>query len=182
MKLKELLEKYSDVEITEEQEKHIKDLLGIKESKKWKPGLNEKYFFIDSYGDVKDEYTDHEQNAEWDDYRILINNCFQTKEEAEFRLEQIKVYNELKNFADENNEEIDWYSSNANTKYSIFCNSYNFNIDINGCVYVKDIGQIYFSSEAISKLENSPTVKSKIGSKRLSSSTAQTFPARSASC
>ena len=81
MKLKELLEQYSDVELTKEQVKQVKDYLGIKETKKWRPRLNEKYFFIDSYGDVSDEYTDHEQNAEWDDYRIFTNNCFKTKKE-----------------------------------------------------------------------------------------------------
>lgn len=148
MKLKELLEQYSDVELTEEQEKQIKEYLGIKDSKKWKPRLNEKYFFIDSYGDVKDEYTDHEQNAEWDDYRIFINNCFQTKEEAEFRLEQIKVYNELKNFADDNNEEIDW-KNECQEKYYIYLSHNDNNFIIGDMVYGQDIGQIYFSSRGL---------------------------------
>ena len=41
-------------------------------------------------------------------YQIAKEEKIKTKEEAKFRLEQIKVYNELKNFADENNGEMNW--------------------------------------------------------------------------
>ena len=44
MKIKELLEQVQDVELTEEQEKHIKEYLGFKDSKKWKPKAGEKYY------------------------------------------------------------------------------------------------------------------------------------------
>ena len=144
MKLKELLEQCSDVELTEEQVKQVKDYLGIKESKKWKPRLNEKYFFIDSYGDVSDEYTDHEQNAEWDDYRIFTNNCFKTKKEAEFRLEQIKVYNELKNFADENNEE-------SVEECRFLLNLTDNKLTSSSYTYLHHIGEIGFSSQALAE-------------------------------
>lgn len=150
MKLKELLEQYSNVELTEEQEKQIKDYLGIKNSKKWKPKNSEKYFYINCYGEI--DYAAYDNNDEADVYELFVNNCFKTKQEAEFRLEQIKVYNELKNFADENNDEIDWKDDNEN-QYLI---TYNHRrgqkgIDIYATISTQDIGQIGFSSRQLAE-------------------------------
>ena len=81
--------------------------------------------------------------------RFESNNCFKTKEEAEFRLEQTKVYNELKDFAFENNEvEIDW-NNRVQEKWRII---YDFKAkDINVFKFYdsKDLGQIYFTSYQI---------------------------------
>lgn len=145
MKLKELLEQYSDVELTEEQEKQIKDYLGIKNSKKWRPKQNERYYIVTTRLTVGEAfYTVHD---EINDARLFVNNCFKTKEEAEFRLEQIKVYNELKIFADENNEEIDW--NKPKWKYHITYNYDKKHLGVSAFICVQDIGQIYFSSEEL---------------------------------
>lgn len=146
MTIKELLEKYQDVEITEEQAKQIKDILGIKESKKWKPEKGENYYYIMSCGEIESQYFN---NIEADKFRILTNNYFKTREEAEFRLEQIKVYNELKNFADENNEEIDWECDEP--KYYCYFSSISKNLVISDISRMKDIGQIYFSSRELAE-------------------------------
>lgn len=139
--------KYGDVEITEEQEKELENLLEIKNSKIWKPKENENYYYINSVIEVFDGIWNSHRT---DENRYQFGNCFKTKEEAEFRLEQIKVYNELKNFAIENNDvDIDW--EDYRDKFSI---SYNYRIDefcVYGNVHTQDIGQIYFTSEEIAK-------------------------------
>lgn len=150
MKLKEMLKNVEDVELTEEQEKQIKDYLGIKNSKKWRPEKGEKYFYIASNGTIvavtyaEPEYSDYK-------FHILSNNYFKTKEEAEFRLEQIKVYNELKNFADENNdEEIDWYSS-SQIKWRMYFDYANSILNVSGWSTIRSQGAIYFTSEELAK-------------------------------
>ncbi len=142
MKLKELLEQYSDVELTEEQVKQVKDYLGIKENKKWKPKNNEKYFYIDCYGEI--DYAVFDNNDEADVYGIFINNCFKTKEDAEFGLEQIKVYYELKNFADENNEK-------SVEEYRFLLNLTNNKLTSSSYTYLHHIGEIGFSSQALAE-------------------------------
>lgn len=147
MTIKELLINYKDVELTEEQEKHIKDLLGIKENKKWKPKEGERFYIILSNNEIIScSWTD----CNLDKNFLVLNNCFKTKEEAEFRLEQIKVYNELKNFADENNEEIDW-KDNDTFKHYIYYNYQQKFLGISFMMAAKYIGQIYFSSEKLAQ-------------------------------
>lgn len=147
MKLKELLKNVEDVELTEEQEKQIKDFLGIKNSKKWRPKKSEKYFYINCCGDI-----DYCVNSDDEDdmYGFLINNYFKTKEEAEFGLEQIKVYNELKNFADDNNDEIDWHNS-SQAKWYIYLNYTTLNLNASDWNTTRSQGAIYFTSEELTK-------------------------------
>ena len=145
MTRKELLEKIKAVGFTEEQEELIKKCLGI-EDKKWKPKEEENFYFVNSCGDI---FINTFHNTCDDKFRILTNNYFKTEEEAEFKLEQIKVYNELKNFADENNEEIDWKSDTL--KHHIFYDYDENKPDIYGSISYEFIGQIYFSSRKLAE-------------------------------
>lgn len=145
MKIKELLINYKDVELTKEQEKQIKEYLGIKESKKWKPEKGEKYWCVDSGLSVLNPFF---ANDNLDNTYLFTNNFFKTEEDALFRLEQIKVYNELKNFADENNEEIDW-EDNSIKKWFIMYDYSNLGIIFN--YYLQHIGNIYFSSRGLAQ-------------------------------
>ena len=143
MTIKELYEKYGDVELTEEQVKQIKEYLGLK-NEKWEPYIDETYYYAGN-GKVGTHFF---KNDSIDAYKFFTNNCFKTKEEAEFRLEQIKVYNELKNFADENNEEVDW---NIECKYHIGLNYDNNSLNVFENFSFKYIGQIYFSSKELAQ-------------------------------
>lgn len=145
MKIKELLEQVQDVELTEEQEKHIKEYLGIK-NKKWRPEIGKRYYYVDTYLATDYHYFD---NDDTDNALLFTNNCFKTEEEALFRLEQIKVYNELKNFADENNEEIDWECDAP--KYYFYLNSINNELVLSDLCRTRDIGQIHFSSRKLAE-------------------------------
>ena len=141
MTIKAFSLKYKNVELTEEQEKHIKDYLGIK-NKKWRLKEGENYYFVNSYGCISN-------SKNYDEFRLITNNCFKTQKDAEFRLEQIKVYNELKNFADENNEEIEW--KNGTAKYIITFDTEDEKIGTNIIFYIQDIAQIYFSSKELAE-------------------------------
>lgn len=149
MKLKELLKNVEDVELTEEQEKQIKDFLEIKNSKKWRPKKDESYFYVASSGAIIDviyaqpEYSDYQ-------FHVLTNNCFKTKEEAEFRLEQIKIYNEIKDFANENNNKIDWHNSSQD-KWHIYLNYTTLNLNASEWNTTRSQGAIYFTSEKLAK-------------------------------
>lgn len=147
MKLKELLKNVKDVELTKEQEKQIKDYLGIKDNKKWVPEKNESYFYIDDDGKI-DKITYAQPGCSNYEFRILTNNYFKTEEKAEFRLEQIKVYNELKNFADDNNDEIDWENENEDKFYINYVHL-NKQVSCFTANSIQDIGQIYFTSEKV---------------------------------
>ncbi len=126
--------------------KLIKKSNGCKR-KVWKPENNETYFYISGHGRIN--Y--HKWNNDSTDNRYYgIGNCFQTKEEAEFALEKVKVETELRRFAEENNEyQIDWKNRNQN-KWFIY---YNYVMKNIGVVYdtVLRTHCIYFSSKEIAE-------------------------------
>lgn len=80
-------------------------------SKLWKPRNLEPYYGIHCDGDI------HEF-SNWDTKQtkamVVIGNCFRTREEAELALERLKVIQELREFATEENtdkEYILYYST-----------------------------------------------------------------------
>ena len=82
----------------------------VKEGKVWKPEKDGHYCYYNDTGHVYESCYDGDST---DKNRLEFGNCFKTKEEAEHMAEKLKVINELKNFALENNEaEIDWENGN----------------------------------------------------------------------
>lgn len=146
MKLKELIKDVENVELTPEQEKQIKDYLGVKESKRWEPNDGERCWTILGDFTADTDYFSPDFNP--DKRRYKYCNLFKTKEEAEFALEKIKVYLELKNFADENNDSIDWSDICAN-KYSIAYEHDDEILRVDRWSYMEHLGCIYFSSEKL---------------------------------
>lgn len=146
MKLKELIKDVENVELTPEQEKQIKNYLGIKESKRWQPIHNEDYYYI--YCDLTTSLTTYSDSWPSDTGRAEIYNCFKTKEEAEFAAEKIRVYLELKNFADENNGPIDWRDGRSAKHIITYCN-----VEKRVCIdcwsTTQFMGCVYFSSEKL---------------------------------
>ena len=120
-----------------------------KKSKVWKPKIENIYYYIDESEGVSFGYWG---NDYMDEYLYSIGNCFQTKEEAEFAVERLKVIAELKRFAQEHNEkEIDWRDY-GQCKYYIFCEYHEHveYIDI-GCVKECKSNDICFTSEKIAQ-------------------------------
>lgn len=147
MKLKELIKNVENVELTPEQEKQIKNYLGIKDSKRWKPNDGDYYFYITGGGDIAS--TCWSMYCYIDADHFAMNNCFKTKEEAEFAAEKIKVYLELKNFADENNEPIIW--DDCSTKYLIAYDHDGRELYIDDWRTSQFLGCIPFSSRELVK-------------------------------
>lgn len=149
MKIKDLLENVQDVELTPEQEKQIKEYLGIKEPKRWKPKNGEEYWYINSCGDV--------MRTSWNNYcgldaeHLIMGNYFKTKEEADFALQKHLVYQELKQFADENNDPIDW-GNKKQEKYIInYCTAEKKSVFVDGWATYQFMGCVYFSSMELAK-------------------------------
>lgn len=137
--------------LTEEERKQFLALVEKateKESKVWKPKYDKTYYYIVSDGDTSDTYWN--DNSKIANDRYAIGNCFQTKEEAEFAVERLKVIAELKRFAQEHNEkEIDWRNY-SQCKYFIYCEYHEHveYIDV-GCEKECKSNDIYFMSEEI---------------------------------
>jgi predicted metal-binding protein len=149
MKVKDLIKDVENVELTPEQEKQIKNYLGIKESKRWKPKNHDDYCFIMGDGVIADGRFDNAFSV--CNGHLYMNNCFKTTEEAEFALEKYKIYQELKNFADENNDHpIEWHQPNI-SNYYIYLSHDDNALYVSDCWTCQDIGQIYFSSEELAK-------------------------------
>ena len=129
----------NDWEVVEEKEEKIW----------WEPELDEKYYIICSDGSI--DYNNYDfDNA--DKNFIAIGNCFQTKDQAEFMAEKLKVIHELEKFAYENNEkEIDWNNEDQE-KYII-----TFNHITQDCGIIlwrvsrSNPFNVYFTSEELAK-------------------------------
>ena len=120
----------------------------VEEKKKyWKPKKEGTYYFIRPDGDS--DWLCY-QNDETDKKLILRGNCFQTKEQAEFMVEKLKVIHELEKFACENNEEeIDW-NNEEQIKYTFVFNHklHEFAID-RWSVFHDNPFNVYFTSKDI---------------------------------
>lgn len=66
----------------------------IKESTRWKPEENQKYYYASSSSLVFHDFWSDTSNI--DNGRFEIGNCFQTKEEAERVVEKLKAWKRLK--------------------------------------------------------------------------------------
>lgn len=118
------------------------------EPKIWKPEYGDWYWYISSDGQV--------DNCEWvngpiDRGRYSMGNCFKTKEEAEFAREKQKVKTKLQRFADEHNdpEKLEW--DGINPHYTIRYDIGDEALVRSSNYVVKNINDIYFTSEDIVK-------------------------------
>ena len=84
-----------------------------KEPTRWKPGMNQDYYFIDSDGYV---YCNRWDDCIIDHGRFEIGDIFQTKEEAEKAVEKLKAWKRLK---DSGLKFKDWNKSNYDRTFCI---------------------------------------------------------------
>lgn len=104
-------------------EKIAEDIkVAIEEHKKdqmW-PQKGDHYYYVSSNGFTYQDTYDDDYNA-YDKGRLSLGNYFKTEEEAEFKIEQLKVLHELEQLADD-----DQLWNNSNLHYT-FC--YKHSID-----------------------------------------------------
>lgn len=127
--------------LTEEQINAIKVLLGeeICDIKKENifPKCSNKYYFINESEVCESFWYDDELDRE----RLSLGNCFETREEAEFVVERLKVLHEMKQFA----EPKDYKWDKNNNHYYIY---YRFSTNTAEIGYVTSYktNDIYFKS------------------------------------
>ena len=123
----------------------------VEKSKVWKPKEREPYYYVGNDGIVLEGCN---TNHEIDEGRINLGNCFKTKEEAEHMVEKLKVINELKNFALENNgAEIDWKNDNQEKHiitYTVNCEYKNYFLNYGSIAKCLPFN-IYFTSREITQ-------------------------------
>ena len=118
--------------------------------KVWKPRDGEKYYYIKTnyplltIGSVNWGY-----NGCFDNLLYEIGNCYRTREETVFALEKLKVIAELKRFAQEHNEKIDWNNEDQR-KYHLYYSYFSDSILIS-FAYYKKLNVISFTSGEIAQ-------------------------------
>jgi tRNA U34 5-carboxymethylaminomethyl modifying enzyme MnmG/GidA len=134
-----------------ELEKQIEELKMAKveepQSKRWNPKDDEEYWTVYSGGELNlvDWY-----NNEYDEWRYLIGNCFETEEEAEEYKKQIEYTAKYKNYIEEHSEPLDWNNENQE-KYCVRYHYIMQEIEIVILRTLKSQGTIYASSKQIIK-------------------------------
>lgn len=119
------------------------DFHGKTQGRRWRPGFEELYWFITDAGAVACERW---RNNGIDEYRYKMNNCFRTKETAQYELNHLFVLAEMQGFA----FEPDW-SDLKQRKYHIQYDCDNEVILINHCTSIMADDTIYFESERQAK-------------------------------
>lgn len=127
----------------------------IAELTKW-PQKDDPYYFIASDGGVVYDVYDSDFSSDKD--RLEFGNMFKTKEEAEFKREQLKVMHELEELADDNQS---WDNFSEYSHYYLMYNSVNLQVGI-GASYMAHITPFYFNT-----FESAKAAISKIGEERL---------------
>ena len=113
----------------------------IKESTRWKPDFNQKYYYLDSDGSVYNDIWDDDFSV--DNGRLKIGNCFETKEEAEQVAEYLKALAVVRGDATSKFTEDE---SNYYVYYSFETNSLRIGCSWN-CIKNGTFGLPYFDTE-----------------------------------
>ena len=102
-----------------------KDKQKIEELKKrWKPEIDEKYFYISYEGTV---CVAPWSNDDLDNWRYFIGIVFQTPQEAKEYRKKIEIQAQFKDFVEERSEKLDWGNENQD-KYYLYYNYITKNI------------------------------------------------------
>lgn len=118
-----------------------------KENKRWRSKNGDIYWLVGSNG--KPDWS-YELNRDNDSFRYDTHNYFQTEEEAQRYAKVLETERQLKKFADEHNDVIDW--SNINQHKWNLCYYYSrYEVSPIRCCGIKEAKVIYFSSEEIAQ-------------------------------
>ncbi len=140
-KLREELSKLENKELSK-----LKEELSKPETKVIKPRIGDIYYCLDIDGELLQYRWDDDSI---DNKRYTIGNCFETEEKAEFEVERLKVIAELKRFAEEHNEPLDWNDLDQIKFY--ICFDYDKEIVYIGYWCTLKQNDIYFSSGEIAE-------------------------------
>ena len=138
MKLNEVIAKYGNQEVDESK---IKEVLGVKESKVWKPKEWEYVYLVFASGGIQAHCSNSETEKFYD-----MGVVYQTKEEAEFARDKQIFLTKFERYLRENeDEEVDWNNFKQD-KWSIYMDYGSKQIFTNGWVSTHSQGSIFTSN------------------------------------
>ena len=142
-KISELEQQIATLKAEVEKEEKEKD-----PNKRWRAEVGCMYWFVESGGNPK---WWHENSRYIDDFYYDTHNYFQTEDEAQKYARVLETERQLKRFADEHNDKIDW-SNNINQEKWNLCYYYSrYEVSPIICRMIKDARVIYFLSEEIAR-------------------------------
>lgn len=139
MKLSEFYEKYGDQNIDE---KELKEVLGIKDQKHFKPKYWGRYWFVDAIGNV--HWNDwNDSNTDFNLYNHT--ELYRTEEEAEFARDENQFLLQMKRDFEDNSDELVW-ENDYQKKFTLHYDGRNKRVII-GYNFVVCIGTLYTTNE-----------------------------------
>lgn len=121
------------------------------------PQDGDEYYCIQGSGKIVSSIFHH--YSEYDVQALNLDNCFRTKEEAEFKLEQLKVLHELEQLADDDQP------FDKDGGYSHVCIQYNW--AYNKCYPTPNFRYATYSPFHFKSVESCQAAIDKIGEDRL---------------
>lgn len=118
-----------------------------KENKRWRSKNGDLYWLVGSNG--KPDWS-YELNRDIDNFRYDTHNYFRNEQESRKYAKVLKTEGQLKKFADEHNDEINWDNINQEKWYLYYSYKY-YKTDIANYNWTKQPRVIYFSSAKIAK-------------------------------
>lgn len=125
----------------------LKNDEGEKENKRWRADESCLYWFVQNTGIPNCTY---EYYRDIDNFRYDTHNYFKSEEEARRYARVLETERQLKRFADEHNDKIDWNDGNS-VKYYLYYNHSAQSIFIAIVSVLQYARVIYFSSEEIAE-------------------------------
>ena len=138
------------VELRAEAEKDEKE--NKRAGKRWRANRGGDYWYVSDYGITIQEEDSRSANSTCalDNYHYDTHNYFQTEDEARKYAKVLETERQLKKFADEHNDKIDW-NDNDSVKYYLgyHYDAYSTSVDV--CWIIREPRAIYFSSKKIAE-------------------------------
>lgn len=148
-----LLDKISEleqqiVELKAEAEKEEEK--NEKQNKRWRANRYEDYWYVSDCGIVITEEDIRTANSAIDNYRYDTHNYFQSEDEARKYANVLETERQLRKFADEHNDKIDWEDIDQDK----WCLGYSYRAlktMTAVAMYTREARTIYFSSQEIAR-------------------------------
>ena len=126
-------------DLTDEQREQLKAELG--KPKRWVPGDNDRYLFIDHHKGIIDTTWDDDST---DRYRLSQGNVFKTREEAKAHIKYLEALAVIKEDAEW--WEPDWGDGDQVKCFAGYLHS-NDDFVISSYTYLQTAGPVYFETE-----------------------------------
>lgn len=119
-------------------------------NKRWRANRGGDYWYVSDYGITIQEEDSRSVNSALDNYHYDTHNYCQTEEEARKYAKVLETERQLKKFADEHNDKIDWSNTNSSKYYlCYYCDTDLTSVSV--AWIIREPRIIYFSSKEIAR-------------------------------